>query len=45
MELFKKRYGERFDKEEKTRKREARSVKKIAKDSQQLHGIKGKRHA
>ena len=34
MELFKKRYGERFDKEERTRKKEARAVKKIAKDSQ-----------
>ena len=45
MDLFKKRYGQRFDKEEKDRKREARSVKKIAKDSQNLHGLKGKMHA
>jgi ribosome biogenesis protein NSA2 len=30
MELHKKRYGKRFDHDEKTRKKEARSVKEIA---------------
>ena len=42
MELFKKRYGERFDAEEKRRKRDAREVKNVAKKAQMLHGIKGK---
>lgn len=45
MELFKKRYGQRFDAEEKKRKKEARSVHDIAEKSQSLHGIKGKLHA
>ena len=42
MELFKKRYGKRFDHDEKTRKKEARSVKETAAKAQSLHGIKGK---
>jgi len=33
MELFKKRYGERFDAEEKKRKKEARSVHEVSKKS------------
>ena len=45
MELFQKRYGQRFDKEERDRKKEARSVHEISKKSQELHGIKGKLHA
>jgi ribosome biogenesis protein NSA2 len=45
MELFAKRYGQRFDKEEKLRKREARSVHDVSKKSQELHGLKGKLHA
>lgn len=42
MELHKKRFGQRFDHAEKTRKKEARSVKEIASKAQSLHGIKGK---
>lgn len=45
MDLFKKRYGQRFDREERIRKREARSVHEIAEKSQELHGLKGKLHA
>ena len=45
MELFAKRYGQRFDKEEKLRKREARSVHDVSKKSQELHVLKGKLHA
>jgi len=45
MELFKKRFGQRFDAEEKKRKKEARSVHEVASKSQTLHGIKGKMHA
>ncbi len=45
MELFKKRFGQRMDAEERKRKKEARSVHEVAKKSQQLHGIKGKLHA
>jgi ribosome biogenesis protein NSA2 len=42
MDLHKKRYGKRFDHEEKLRKKEARKVKEIATKAQTLHGIKGK---
>ena len=42
MDLYKKRYGRRFDHEEKTRKKEARKVKEVAEKAQSLHGIKGK---
>lgn len=42
MELHKKRFGQRFDHEEKTRKKEARKVREISKKAQTLHGIKGK---
>ena len=42
MELHEKRFGKRFDHEEKTRKRTARSVKEDAKKAQDLHGLKGK---
>jgi ribosome biogenesis protein NSA2 len=45
MDLFKKRYGQRFDREERMRKREARSVHEISKKSQELCGLKGKLHA
>ena len=45
MELFKKRYGQRFDAEEKKRKKEARAAHETAEKSQSLHGIKGKLHA
>ena len=45
MELFQKRYGQRFDQEERMRKREARSVHENAAKAQNLHGIKGKMHA
>jgi ribosome biogenesis protein NSA2 len=42
MDLFKKRFGKRFDHEERTRKKEARKVKDIATKAKGLHGIKGK---
>lgn len=42
MDLFKKRFGKRFDHEEKTRKKEARKVKDIAAKAKGLHGLKGK---
>ena len=45
MELFKKRYGQRFDAEERKRKKEARSVHDVSQKSQNLHGMKGKLHA
>ena len=45
MELFKKRFGERFDTEERTRKKEARSVHKSAEKAKTLTGIKAKLHA
>ena len=45
MDLWKKRYGKRFDAEERQRKKEARSVHENSKKSQELHGIKGKLHA
>ena len=42
MELYQKRYGKRFDHEEKQRKKAARSVKDIAEKAKSLHGLKGK---
>ena len=42
MDLHKKRYGERFDAEEKRRKKEARKSKVISKKAQTLKGIKAK---
>ena len=45
MDLFKKRFGERFNTEEKQRKKEARSVHEVAKKSRELTGIKAKIHA
>ena len=42
MELYQKRYGKRFDHEERMRKKEARAVKETASKAQSLHGIKGK---
>jgi len=45
MELFKKRYGQRFDKEERMRKREARSVHENSEKAQNMHGLKAKLHA
>ena len=45
MELYQKRYGKRFDHEERTRKKEARAVHEVAEKSQSLHGLKGKLHA
>lgn len=45
MELHEKRFGKRFDHDEKERKREARSVKEVSKKAQELHGLKGKLYA
>ena len=45
MELHEKRFGKRFDHDEKARKKEARSSKVIAKKAQGLHGMKGKLYA
>ena len=45
MELHEKRFGKRFDHDEKKRKREARKTKLIAKKAQTLHGMKGKLYA
>jgi len=45
IELHQKRHGKRPDFEERKRKREARSVKKISKDARNLLGAKGKRFA
>jgi len=42
MELYQKRYGKRFDHEERTRKKAARAVKEISEKAQGLHGLKGK---
>lgn len=42
IELHKKRFGRQFDYEERTRKKEARSVKKRASIAQKALGIKGK---
>mmetsp|Transcript_12586 Transcript_12586/g.14436 ORF Transcript_12586/g.14436 Transcript_12586/m.14436 type:complete len:261 (+) Transcript_12586:162-944(+) len=44
MELFKKRYGRRFDAEERERKKLARSVHKNAKYAQKIHGLRAKLH-
>lgn len=44
MELWKRRYGQRFDHEKRMRKKEARSVKRQAYLSQHLLGIKAKIH-
>lgn len=45
IELHRKRYGRRLDHEERTRKKEARSVKKRAAMAQRALGIKGKMFA
>lgn len=45
MELHRKRYGRRMDHEERTRKREARAVKKRSAMAQKALGIKGKMFA
>ena len=45
MELHEKRFGKRFDHDEKQRKKEARGVKDVAKKAQELHGLKGKLYA
>ena len=45
IELHRKRYGRQLDHEERTRKREARSVKKRAAYAQKALGIKGKMFA
>ena len=42
MDLHKKRYGERYDAEEKRRKKEARKSKVISKKAKTLKGIKAK---
>ena len=42
MELYQKRFGKRFDHEERKRKKEARAVKETAEKAKSLHGIKGK---
>ena len=45
MELYEKRFGKRFDHEEKQRKKIARQSKTISKKAQELVGIKGKKYA
>ena len=45
MELYQKRYGKRFDHEERQRKKEARSVHETAEKAKSLHGIRGKMFA
>lgn len=45
MELYEKRFGKRFDHDEKERKKIARQSKTISKKAQELHGIKGKLYA
>ena len=42
MDLFKKRFGKRYDAEERARKKEARAVKDVANKAKNLHGIRGK---
>jgi len=42
MELHKKRYGRRFDAEERERKRDAREVHRRSKYAQKVHGFKAK---
>jgi len=44
MELFKKRYGERYDAEEIQRKKEARAPHKESQKAQNLKGLKAKMH-
>jgi ribosome biogenesis protein NSA2 len=45
IELHRKRHGRRLDYEERTRKREARSVKKRSRIAQTALGLKGKMFA
>lgn len=45
MELHAKRFGKRFNHDERQRKKEARSVKEVSKKAQELTGIKGKLYA
>jgi ribosome biogenesis protein NSA2 len=45
IELHQKRYGKQFNHEERTRKKEARSVKKRASIAQKALGLKGKMFA
>lgn len=42
IELAQKRYGKRLDHEERTRKKEARSVKRVSRDARKLIGLKAK---
>ena len=44
MELHKKRHGERLDRPEKRRKKEARSAHKNSVFAQKVHGIRAKLH-
>mmetsp|Transcript_3401 Transcript_3401/g.4279 ORF Transcript_3401/g.4279 Transcript_3401/m.4279 type:complete len:261 (+) Transcript_3401:103-885(+) len=44
MELFKKRYGRRFDAEERERKKEARSAHRNSQYAQKIHGLRAKLH-
>ena len=44
IELFRKRYGRRFDQEERERKREARQAHKNSKYAQKVHGLRAKLH-
>lgn len=45
MELYEKRFGKRFDHDEKERKKSAREAKDVSKKAQELHGLKGKIYA
>ena len=45
IELYQKRFGKRFDHEERLRKKAARKVKEDADKARTLHGIKGKLYA
>ena len=40
-----KRYGKRFDHEDRTRKKEARKVKDVSEKARNLHGLKAKLYA
>uniref|UniRef100_A0A7S2RVQ1 Ribosome biogenesis protein NSA2 homolog n=1 Tax=Mucochytrium quahogii TaxID=96639 RepID=A0A7S2RVQ1_9STRA len=42
MELYRKRYGRRFDAEERERKKGAREAHRMSKQAQKLHGLKAK---
>jgi ribosome biogenesis protein NSA2 len=42
MELHKKRHGERLDRPEKRRKKEAREVHKRSEFAQKVHGLRAK---